>query len=203
MKSICVYCGSSDKVDQTYLDAAFETGRVIALEGITLVYGAGKTGLMGAVADGALQNGGQVVGVMPRQFYTPVLVHNQLSRVEVVDDMHERKARMAKLSDAFLVLPGGYGTFEEFFEVLTWAQIGLHRKPIGLLNVQDYFEPLVALIQHARKNGFIYEEHVDLFRLAATPETLLAAMRAYAPPPGLERWVEREGSLHSKSEGNI
>jgi len=197
MKTICVYCGSSDKVDQAYLNAAYETGTVIARKGMTLVYGAGKTGLMGAVADGALHSGGQVVGVMPRQFYTPVLAHNSLSRVEVVDNMHERKARMAKLSDAFLTLPGGYGTFEEFFEVLTWAQIGLHRKPIGLLNVLGYFDPLLTLIQHARKNGFIYEEHTDLFVYAAHPEALLQAMQDYLPPAGLARWVEREAHIFS------
>jgi uncharacterized protein (TIGR00730 family) len=192
MKTICVYCGSSDKVDQAYLNAAYDTGAVLAQRQLTLVYGAGKTGLMGALADGALQHGGQVIGVIPQQFYTPALAHNALSRLEVVDDMHERKARMAKLSDGFIALPGGYGTFEEFFEVLTWAQIGLHHKPIGLLNIQGYFDPLLALVQHSSRTGFIYDEHVNLFLHAAAPEALLEAMAAYTPPDGLARWVERE-----------
>lgn len=199
MKTICVYCGSSDKVEQAYLTAAYETGAALAHSQMTLVYGAGRTGLMGALADGALQHGGQVIGIIPKQFYTPALAHNSLSRLEVVDDMHERKARMAKLSDGFIALPGGYGTFEEFFEVLTWAQIGLHRKPIGLLNVLDYFDPLLALVQHSCRTGFIYEEHVELFLHAATPEALLEAMAAYAPPAGLARWVEREAYGNSPS----
>lgn len=192
MKTICVYCGSSDKVDQAYLTAAYETGVFIAQSRMTLVFGAGKTGLMGVLADGALQNGGQVVGVIPRQFYTPVLAHNRLTRLEVVDDMHERKARMAKLSDGFIALPGGFGTFEEFFEVLTWAQIGLHRKPIGLLNVLGYFDPLLALVRHAEQTGFIYAEHLNLFKSADSIQTLIEAMQAYAPPRELARWVERE-----------
>ena len=118
------------------------------------------------------------MGVTPRQFYTPILTHNGLSRLEVVDDMHERKARMAKLSDGFIALPGGFGTFEEFFEVLTWAQIGLHHKPIGLLNILGYFDPLLTLIQHANQTGFIYAEHLNLFKYADTTQALLEAMQA-------------------------
>jgi len=119
MKTICIYCGSSDKLHTDYLDAAFEVGVLLAERGLTLVFGAGKTGLMGALADGVLDNGGEVVGVIPRQFYTPALVHTELKRLEVVEDMHTRKARMAELADGYIALPGGFGTFEEFFEILT------------------------------------------------------------------------------------
>ena len=137
MKKVCVYCGSSDKIPQVFLDAARSLGATLASRGMTLVYGAGSTGLMGAVADGALQAGGEVWGVIPRMFDTPQLSHKGLTRFEVVDNMHLRKARLVEISDGFIALPGGFGTFEELFEVLTWAQIGLHRKPIGLLNHLD------------------------------------------------------------------
>jgi hypothetical protein len=134
INAICVYCGSSDKVDGVYLQAAREMGQSIAGRGHTLVYGGGSTGLMGAVADSVLAAGGEVTGVITEQFNTPQLAHGRLTKMEVLPSMHERKARMAALADAFVVLPGGFGTMEEFFEALTWAQIGLHAKPVGLLN---------------------------------------------------------------------
>ena len=192
MQSICVYCGSSDKLHPDYLAAARQMGAVAAQQGLQIIYGAGSTGLMGALADGALAAGGEVIGVIPRYFNTPILAHARLTRLEVVDTIHQRKARMAELADAFAAMPGGYGTFEELFEALTWAQIGLHRKPIGLLNVRGYFDPLLAMVEHARSEGFIYAEHRALFSVAEQPEALLAALGDHQPPGNLERWLTRE-----------
>jgi uncharacterized protein (TIGR00730 family) len=176
-----------------YLAAARQIGAAIAQRGLQLYYGAGSTGLMGAVADGALQAGGQVIGVIPEYFHTPQLAHTGLSRLEVVENMHQRKARLAELSDAFIALPGGYGTLEEFFEILTWAQIGLHKKPIGLLNTRQYFDPLLAMVEHAHSEGFIYDEHLALFVWNDQPEMLLDALANHQPPSGLERWLTRGG----------
>ena len=192
MKTICVYCGSSDKIPAVYLEAASQMGAAIARSGLELWYGAGSTGLMGAVADGALQAGGQVVGVLPQMFYTPQLAHTRLTRLEIVADMHQRKQRLAEQAEAFIALPGGYGTFEELFEILTWAQIGLHTKPVGLLNTNRYFDPLVEMVEHARREGFIYAEHRGLFSVQPEPEALLEVLAAYQPPAGLERWLTRE-----------
>ena len=192
MKSVCVYCGSSDKTNGEYLKAARAMGRSLAGHDLELIYGAGSTGLMGALADSALEAGGEVTGVIPGYFNTLQLAHNSLTRLEVVETIHQRKARMAELADAFIALPGGYGTFEELFEILTWAQIGLHSKPIGLLNAHRYFDPLLALIEHARAEGFIYEEHRQLFTYAEKPETLLEKMENHRNPAGLERWLKRD-----------
>jgi uncharacterized protein (TIGR00730 family) len=192
MQTICVYCGSSDKMHPEYLASARQMGAAIARRGLTVVFGAGKTGLMGAVADGALAAGGEVVGVIPGYFATPVLCHQGLTRLEVVETIHQRKARMAELAQAFIALPGGYGTFEELFEILTWAQIGLHTKPIGVLNARRYFDPLLAMVAHAKEEGFIYAEHQALFQAAHEPEALLDALLAHRPPEGLDRWLTRE-----------
>jgi len=191
MKTICVYCGSSDKMRSSYLQAAFMMGEAIARRGLTLAYGAGCTSMMGAMADGALQAGGEVVGVIPSIFANPTLMHNGLTRLEIVDTMHTRKARLVDISDAFIALPGGYGTFEELFEVLTWAQIGLHRKPVGLLNAENYFDPLLAAIDHARVEGFMYAEHRGLFTHAEQPEVLLEALEGFQTPANLDVWMTR------------
>jgi uncharacterized protein (TIGR00730 family) len=192
MKNICVYCGSSDRIGAGYLDAARQMGHVLAEKELTLVYGAGCTGIMGILADAVLEAGGEAVGVIPVMFNTPQLVHKNLTRLEVVSDMHARKARLVELADAFIALPGGYGTLDEFFEILTWAQIGLHQKPIGLLNTQGYFNTLLDWIEHARVEGFIYEEHRSLFTCAETPCDLLDALANHRSPAGLERWLTRE-----------
>jgi len=192
MKSICVYCGSSDQVNSEYLKAAAEMGKTIAKRGLQLWYGAGSTGLMGAAANGALEAGGEVIGVIPEMFNTPQLVHLNLTRLEIVGSMHARKERLADQADAFIALPGGFGTFEEFFEILTWAQIGLHQKPVGLLNALSYYDPLLAMVEHARQEGFIYDEHRSLFVCEAEPEALLDALSGYQKPGGLERWLLRE-----------
>jgi uncharacterized protein (TIGR00730 family) len=190
-RSICVYCGSADGLSSTYLDAAAKMGYTLASAGIRLIYGAGKTGLMGAIADAVLAAGGEVVGVVPENLNTPALIHSNLSSLEVTPDIHTRKARMSLLADGFIALPGGYGTFEELFETLTWAQIGLHKKPIGILNTNDYFTPLINLVRHAGREGFIFPEHVQLLVKADTPEKLLENLNSYKRPAGLERWVDR------------
>lgn len=192
MKSICVYCGCSDKIRPEYLEAACQMGEAIARQGLQLWYGAGSTGLMGAIADGALQAGGEVVGVIPEIFNTPTLCHTGLTRLEVVESMHVRKARLAEQADAFIALPGGFGTLEEFFEILTWSQIGLHSKPVGLLNTRRYYDPLLDMVKRAREEGFIYAEHLALFQAAEQPHILLEQLAGYRPPQGLERWVTRE-----------
>jgi len=189
--SICVYCGSADGLNPVYYAAAEETGRILAQNQIRLVYGAGKTGLMGAVADGVLRAGGEVVGVVPENLNTPQLIHNGLSRLEVVSDIQTRKAKMSALADAFIVLPGGYGTLDEMFETLTWSQIGIHQKPLGILNVAHYFDPLLEMIRRAEKEGFIYAEHLCLLVVDQDPAALLQKLLHYERPQGLERWVER------------
>lgn len=192
MESICVYCSSSDKLLPEYLAAAREMGATIARRGLQTVYGAGSTGMMGALADGALQAGGKVLGVIPALFNTPKLAHNGLTSLEVVDTIHTRKARMIEISDAFIALPGGYGTLEELFEVLTWAQIGLHAKPVGLLNTRGYYDALLEQVERARSEGFIYQEHRSLFTCREQPDELLDGLMNFKPPTGLERWLSRE-----------
>lgn len=189
---VCVYCGSSDVIHAPYIEAARVMGRELAGRGLTLVYGAGATGMMGALADACLAEGGQVVGVIPKMFNTHRLAHKGLSEVHVTEDMHSRKARMAELADVFVALPGGLGTFEELFEILTWAQIGLHSKPIGVLNVNGYFKPMLDLIEGAQSNGFMYVEHQALLIAEDTAAALLDRMHTYEPPQGLERWLNRE-----------
>jgi uncharacterized protein (TIGR00730 family) len=189
--SVCVYCGSADHLNSVYLDEARAMGRQLASNGIRLIYGAGKTGLMGALADGVLEAGGEVIGVVPVNLNTPQLIHSRLSQLEIVPDIHQRKARMIALAEAFIALPGGYGTFDELFETLTWAQIGLHQKPIGLLNIRNYFDPLLKMVENAWVEGFIYPGHEKLLVVDQDPAGLLTRLKEYTSPPGLERWVNR------------
>lgn len=192
IESICVYCGSADGVRPEFYEAARQLGQELANGGLRLVYGAGKTGLMGAVAEGALQAGGTVTGIVPVYLNTPQLIHANLTQLEVVENMHLRKARMSELADAFIALPGGYGTFEELFEALTWAQLGLHQKPIGLLNTRGYFDPLIELVQHALREGFLYTEHGTLLLSAEDPHQLIEMLQSYEVPRNLDRWINRE-----------
>jgi len=192
LRAVCVYCGSSDHLHPDYLAAARQVGAILAGRGMQLIYGAGSTGLMGAVADGALDAGGQVTGVIPAYFNTPVLAHTRLTHLEVVDTIHQRKARMAELADGFIALPGGYGTFEELFEILTWAQIGLHRKPVGILNIRHYFDPFLQMVDRARSEGFIYNEHQALFSFGENPAVLLDELQNHIHPTGLEKWLTRD-----------
>lgn len=192
MTSIVVYCGSSDRIKPVYLEAAKDMGAAIADRGMKLVYGAGSTGSMGAVADGALAGGGEVIGVIPEIFSTPQLEHHGLTRLEVTPDMHTRKGRIAELGDAFIALPGGIGTLEEFFEILTWAQVGIHTKPIGLLNTAGYFDPLIAFLGKVQEEGFMYKEHNSLYQVDEDPEGLLEALSQFETPQELSRWVDRD-----------
>ena len=192
IKKICVYCGSADGLRKQYYDAAFQLGSILANKNIVLVYGAGKTGLMGAVADGVLQNGGKVIGVVPILLNEPQLIHADLTELEVVPDIHQRKARMSTLADAFIALPGGFGTFDELFETLTLAQIRNHQKPIGLLNVNNYFDPLINMVEHALKEKFIYAEHKILLLNDPEPSTLLEKIENFQQPEGLKRWISRD-----------
>jgi len=192
MDSVCVYCGSSDRVNGGFIESAQQMGLAIARKGLRLVYGSSKAGLMGAVADGALQGGGEVIGVTLEIFDTPQLAHRGITRNEVYPDFHTQKARIFDLSDGFIALPGGIGTMDEFFEVLTWAQVGIHTKPIGILNSFGYYDPLIAFLDQVEAKGFMYAEHKSLYLRSTEPEELLTMMDDYQPPEDLERWVDRE-----------
>ena len=193
MKSICVYCGSSDAVSPDYLSAARQMGHVLAKRGLRLIFGGGRTGLMGGVADGALESGGQVVGVIIPSMHTDPLAHSGLTSMDVVPDMHARKARMHELSDGYIALPGGFGTFDELFETVTWAQVGEHEKPVGLLNVKDYYTPLLAALKHAVGEGFIFQEHLDTLACESNPEKLLDMMGNHQHPhDAVRRWMRED-----------
>jgi len=192
MNSVCVYCGSADHVHPDYLLAARRMGETLARRGLTLVYGGGRTGLMGALADGILESGGQVVGVIVESMNTPALAHPGVTRMEVTPLIHQRKARMYELADAYVALPGGYGTLDELFETLTWAQIGVHAKPVGLLNVSGYFDPLLAMLDRAEKEGFLFPEHRQSLLCASEPGALLDAMNDHQPPvEAIKRWMRQ------------
>lgn len=193
MKSICVFCGSSDTIHADYLSAARHMGRTLAESGIRLVFGGGKTGLMGAVASGVLEAGGEVIGVIIPSMNTSALAYVGLTQMDVVDGMHARKARMHELSDGYIALPGGLGTFDELFETVTWAQTGAHEKPVGLLNVRNYYGPLLAAIDHAVQEGFIFQEHRDVLFCDANPKVLLDKMEGYVyPHQAVKRWLREE-----------
>lgn len=182
MRRICVFCGSRPGVRPVYRDVAESLGRTLAERGIELVYGGGNVGLMGIVADACLAAGGKVVGVIPRALMEWEVGHEGLTRLEVVDSMHSRKARMAELADGFVALPGGLGTFEELFEILTWAQLGFHNKPIALLNVDAYYQPLIQMMDRGVTEGFMKAENRGLLLVEDNVQTLLRAMGAYHPP---------------------
>ncbi len=192
MKSVCVFCGSSDAVAPHYLAAARQMGALLAQRHLALIYGAGRTGLMGAVADGCLQAGGQVFGVMIPSMNTAELAHQGLTRMDVVPGMHERKARMHELSDAYIALPGGFGTFDELFEAVTWAQIGAHEKAVGMLNTNGYYAPLLAAIDHAVQEGFVLPEHRAALHCEADPEKLLYLLEHHRhPSEAVRRWLRK------------
>jgi uncharacterized protein (TIGR00730 family) len=179
MNTICVFCGSSDSVHADYISAARTTGIVLAERGLRLIYGGGRTGLMGAVANGILEAGGEVTGVIIPSMNTTSLAHDGLTLMEVPLNMHARKARMYELADGFIALPGGFGTMDELFETITWSQIGNHEKPIGLLNIRDYYSPLLVAMDHAVKEGFVFKEHRESLFVDPEPGNLLDAMAGY------------------------
>jgi uncharacterized protein (TIGR00730 family) len=188
MQRICVFCGSSPGARPAYAEAARAVGRTLAERGIGLVYGGGRVGLMGVVADAVLQAGGEAVGVIPDALMRREVGHGALTELHVVASMHERKALMADLSDGFMALPGGFGTFEEFCEVLTWSQLGIHPKPCGLLNTAGYYAPLLAMFDHAVAESFVRPQHRALVLEDTDPGRLLERLGAFVAPP-TEKWI--------------
>lgn len=188
---MCVFCGSRKGARPSYVEAARRVGAIVARRGLRLVYGGGRVGLMGVMADAALYEGGEVIGVIPRALLAKEIAHDGLTQLHVVASMHERKQLMADLSDAFVALPGGYGTLEEFLEVLTWAQLSIHQKPCGLLDVDGYYEPLTFLLDRAVEEDFLHPDHRRLVLRERDPRVLLGAMDRYVPP-GTKKWVGRQ-----------
>lgn len=191
MKSVCVFCGSSFGTKAAYANAARDTGRAIAEQGLTLVYGGAKVGLMGAVADAALEAGGTVIGVLPTSLQEKELAHEGLSELHIVSSMHERKALMAEKSDAFLTLPGGAGTMEELFEVWTWGQLGLHLKPCGFLNTDGFYDKLLDFLDYQTAEGFMKPVMRQMVQAAPTPAELLELFRGYQPP-ATPKWIKSD-----------
>ncbi|CAN5768655.1 MAG: TIGR00730 family Rossman fold protein [Rubrobacter sp.] len=189
MNAICVFCGSSPGNDPAYAEAASQLGRTLAERNTTLVYGGGHVGLMGVVADAALGAGGEVIGVMPKSLVEREIGHTGLTKLHVVHSMHERKAMMSRLSAGFIALPGGNGTLEEFFEVLTWAQLGEHYKPCGLLNVAGYYDPLLTVFDQMVERAFLKEEHRKLVLVEEDPASLLQRFKSYEPPKTV-KWID-------------
>ncbi len=190
MKRICVFCGSNLGRRATYRQAAEDLGRALVERKVGLVYGGGNIGLMGVLADVVLAGGGEVQGVIPHALVAREVAHKDLSKLHIVDSMHERKQLMADLADAFVALPGGYGTFEEFCEAVTWSQLGIHKKPCGLLNVEGYFDPLIAQFDHAVREGFLHPDNRALVLEAKQPQALLEALARWRAPVK-EVWIEK------------
>jgi uncharacterized protein (TIGR00730 family) len=188
MKSVCVFCGSSAGARAEYTQVAAETGKEIARRGLHLIYGGGHVGLMGIVADAAIRGGGLVTGVITRSLQDREVAHEHLAELHVVRTMHERKAMMSVLSDAFLVLPGGIGTMEEFFEVWTWGQLGEHTKPFGLVNVAGYFDSLIQFVEQMTAEGFLREKHRQMLFIGDSSTAVLDAFATYQPPT-VTKWI--------------
>ena len=192
MNRICVFCGSKTGNSPLFLEAAIQLGRVLAERGLDLVDGGASIGLMGAVADSVLTGGGKVVGVIPEAMASKEVAHDGLTEMHVVSSMHERKSMMARLADAFVALPGGFGSFEELLEMITWAQLGIHRKPVGILNVAGYYDPLIQLFEGAIEAGFIKPRNRQLFVIEQEADRLLQTLLAHKLPE-VKRWItERE-----------
>ncbi|MDD0844580.1 MULTISPECIES: TIGR00730 family Rossman fold protein [Pseudomonadaceae] len=191
LKSVCVFCGASPGARPIYHEAAANLGRSLAERGLTLVYGGGAVGLMGVVADAALAAGGEVIGIIPQSLERAEIGHKGLTRLEVVDGMHARKARMAELADAFIALPGGLGTLEELFEVWTWGQLGYHAKPLGLLEVDGFYSRLTDFLDHLVAERFVREQHRSILQVSESPAALLELMNDWQPTAA-PKWVDRE-----------
>lgn len=199
MKRLCVFCGANAGLHPLYRNEAERLGRLLAGRGIELVYGGGNIGLMGIIADACLEAGGTVIGIIPQALMGKEVAgrnvdHRALTRLEVVDSMHTRKARMAELADGFIALPGGFGTFEEFCEVLTWGQLGFHAKPMGLLNVNGFYDPLLAMFDRAVADGFLRPQNRAMVLADTDHERLLATMAAWRPEP-VGKWLQEEKQL--------
>jgi uncharacterized protein (TIGR00730 family) len=186
---ICVFCGSSSGTRPSYAAAAALVARCLVARKISIVYGGGRIGLMGTLADAAIEAGGEVIGVIPRSLVEKEVAHGRLPDLRIVGSMHERKAQMAELSDAFIALPGGYGTFEEFCEILTWSQLGLQRKPCGILNVDGYYDRLLGLFDHAVTEGFLKPVHRRMVVSDTDPESLIERLLEYNEPH-VDKWLD-------------
>jgi hypothetical protein len=192
VERICVFCGASPGGRREYAEAARELARLLTGEGIGVVYGGGGVGLMGALADAVIAEGGELTGVIPRALVDREIAHRDVTDMRVVGSMHERKALMAKLSDAFVALPGGIGTLEELFEVYTWAQLGLHRKPCALLDVEGYYDGIADFLAHAVSERFLREETRELLMIESDAATLIQRLKAFEPPAVVPKWLDRE-----------
>lgn len=191
MKSIVVFCGSSEGADPEIVESAYRLGAKLAQEGVTLVYGAAKIGVMGKLAQGALDEQGKVIGVIPDFLKLKEVFHDGLTQLIITKNMHQRKLKMHELSDAILTLPGGYGTMEELFEMITWAQLGLHQKPIGLLNINGFYDELLAMLRTMVTKGFLKQDHYDMLLVDSTIDGLLDKMKNYQPLP-LPKWIKMD-----------
>ena len=191
LKQVCVFCGSNPGTDPAYVAAAEEVGRFLAAEDIGLVFGGGRVGLMGTIADTVMDSGGRVTGVIPHDLAEKEVAHQNLTELHVVNSMHERKMLMARSSDGFIAMPGGFGTFEEICEVITWTQLGFQKKPCGILNVARYYDELIALFDNATRKGFIRPEHRALVQVSNDIGDLIAKMRLFEPSMN-RKWIDEE-----------
>lgn len=191
LRSVCVFCGSRPGVDPAFMAAAAAMGKAIASRGLTLIYGGARVGLMGALANSALAAGGRVTGIIPKGLVRKEIVHDGLTELFLTETMHERKDRMIILADAFVALPGGFGTYDELFESLTLAQIGFHDKPTALLDIKGFFQPMVALMNHTIEHSFAAPEHAGLVLVDDDCDRLLDKIAAWTPPPLGEKWTDR------------
>ncbi|REC46850.1 LOG family protein [Chryseobacterium pennipullorum] len=191
MKSITVFCGSSFGTDKIYEDQAYLLGQTLAKQNIQLIYGGSQTGLMGTIANGALSENGKVTGVLPHFLLSKEIAHKHLTELILVETMHERKTKMSDLCDGVIVLPGGYGTLEEFFEMITWAQLGLHKKPIGILNIDGFYNDLIKLVQNMVDKGFLKQVNSDMLLVSSNINELLGKMRNYQAPT-VGKWISKD-----------
>ncbi len=191
MKSIVVFCGSSDGNDKKVIDVSYDLGKTLAQENITLIYGAAKIGIMGKVAQGALDNKGTVVGIIPKFLKKKEVVHTNLSELIITENMHERKLLMHERSEGVITLPGGFGTLEELFEMITWGQLGLHQKPIGVLNVNGFYDDLLKMLQKMVSQGFLKQDNYNMLLVDNTIEGLLVKMKNYKPK-SVPKWIKKE-----------
>jgi uncharacterized protein (TIGR00730 family) len=191
MKRLAVFCGSSMGASETYQVEAIQLGKELAKRGIALVYGGSSLGIMGTVADAVLEFGGQVIGVIPKMLEEKEISHPHLTELIVVDSMHERKAKMVELADGFIALPGGMGTLEEFFEVLTWAQLGLHQKPCGILNISHYYDLLISFFDHINEQQFLQDKYHSMVLIDSNPDHLIEKFKSYVPP-AVKTYIKEE-----------
>jgi uncharacterized protein (TIGR00730 family) len=192
VERICVFCGASPGARPEYAEAASELARLLVADGVGVVYGGGGVGLMGVLADAVLAEGGEIIGVIPRALVDREIAHRDVTDMRVVGSMHERKALMAELAEAFVALPGGIGTLEELFEVYTWAQLGLHGKPCALLNVEGYYDGVAAFLAQAVEERFLYQETRDLLMVERDPAALIERLKAFEPRAVIPKWIDRE-----------